>query len=60
MSALDWAGPRAEDPAAAGTRPSGLGRLEMIEGAGRYPHDQYPDQVVALMLAFLHSDGARA
>jgi hypothetical protein len=60
MSALDWAGPRAEDPAIAGTWPSGPGRLEMIEDAGRYPHDQYPDQVVTLMLAFLHSDSARA
>ncbi|MGQ4444864.1 alpha/beta fold hydrolase, partial [Streptomyces violaceoruber] len=40
--------------------PSGLGRLEMIEGAGHYPHDQFPDEVAALVLAFLRSDAARA
>jgi pimeloyl-ACP methyl ester carboxylesterase len=32
----------------------------MIEGAGHYPHVQFPDQVVALTLAFLRSDAVRA
>ena len=47
--------PRAEDSAIAGTLPSGPGRLELIEGAGDCPHDHYPDQVVALILAFRRS-----
>ncbi|MFJ9031563.1 alpha/beta fold hydrolase [Streptomyces sp. NPDC102274] len=56
----DWADPHAEGSAIVDALPSGLGRLEMIEGAGHYPHDQFPDQVVSLMLAFLRSDVARA
>ncbi|MBU3864714.1 alpha/beta hydrolase [Streptomyces sp. 4503] len=56
----DWADPRAEGSAVLEALPSGLGHLEMIEGAGHYPHDQFPDQVVSLMLAFLRSDTAHA
>ncbi|MFF9627924.1 alpha/beta fold hydrolase [Streptomyces fradiae] len=56
----DWADPRAEGAAVVGELPPGLGRLDMIEGAGHYPHDQYPDQVVSLMLSFLRTDAARA
>ncbi|WP_164417285.1 alpha/beta fold hydrolase [Streptomyces salinarius] len=56
----DWADPHAEGSAVVEALPSGLGRLEMIEGAGHYPHDQFPDQVVSLVLAFLRSDAARA
>ena len=56
----DWADPHAEGSAIVDALPSGLGRLEMIEGAGHYPHDQFPDQVVSLMLAFLRSAAARA
>ncbi|MFE4415364.1 alpha/beta fold hydrolase [Streptomyces sp. NPDC056821] len=56
----DWADPHAEGSAIVDALPSGLGLLEMIEGAGHYPHDQFPDQVVSLMLAFLRSDAARA
>ncbi|MFD7490572.1 alpha/beta fold hydrolase [Streptomyces mirabilis] len=56
----DWADPRAEGSAIIDALPSGLGRLEMIEGAGHYPHEQFPEQVVSLMLAFLGSDAARA
>ncbi|MFE0787149.1 alpha/beta fold hydrolase [Streptomyces mutabilis] len=56
----DWADPHAEGSAIVGALPSGLGRLEMIEGAGHYPHDQYPDQVVSLVLAFLRADAACA
>ncbi|WP_030906056.1 alpha/beta fold hydrolase [Streptosporangium amethystogenes] len=56
----DWADPRAEGSAIVDALPSGLGRLEMIEGAGHYPHDQFPDQVVSLVLSFLRSDAARA
>ncbi|MER6462275.1 alpha/beta hydrolase [Streptomyces sp. NPDC001228] len=59
----DWADPHAEGAAIVDALPSGLGSLEMIEGAGHYPHDQFPDQVVSLMLSFLRSlpsDAARA
>ncbi|MFJ8808713.1 alpha/beta fold hydrolase [Streptomyces sp. NPDC102490] len=56
----DWADPHAEGSAVVDALPSGLGRLEMIEGAGHYPHHQFPDRVVTLLLAFLRSDAARA
>ncbi|WP_217144523.1 alpha/beta fold hydrolase [Streptomyces sp. AC627_RSS907] len=56
----DWADPHAEGSAIVDALPSGLGRLEMIEGAGHYPHDQFPDQVVSLVLAFLRPGVARA
>lgn len=56
----DWADPHAEGSAIIDDLPSGLGRLEMIEGAGHYPHDQFPDEVVSLTLAFLRSGAARA
>ncbi|MFE7234645.1 alpha/beta fold hydrolase [Streptomyces sp. NPDC057596] len=56
----DWADPHAEGSAIVDALPSGLGRLEMIEGAGHYPHHQFPDQVVSLMLTFLRSTAARA
>jgi pimeloyl-ACP methyl ester carboxylesterase len=49
----DWADPRVEGEAIVAALPAGSGHLEMIEGAGHYPHTQYPDQVVALILAFL-------
>ncbi|MFE3589004.1 alpha/beta fold hydrolase [Streptomyces niveus] len=56
----DWADPHAEGSAIVDALPAGLGTLKMIEGAGHYPHDQYPDEVVSLTLAFLGSDAARA
>ncbi|MCE7081335.1 alpha/beta fold hydrolase [Streptomyces sp. ST2-7A] len=56
----DWADPHAEGSAIVDALPAGLGRLEMIEGAGHYPHDQFPDRVVSLVLDFLRSDAARA
>ncbi|MYZ37410.1 MULTISPECIES: alpha/beta hydrolase, partial [unclassified Streptomyces] len=58
--APDWADPYAEGSAIVDALPSGLGRMEMIEGAGHYPHDQFSDQVVSLMLAFLRPEAAHA
>jgi pimeloyl-ACP methyl ester carboxylesterase len=55
----DWVDPRAEGEAILAALPAGLGRLEMIEGAGHYPHAQYPDETVTLLLAFLQAN-ARA
>ncbi|MCZ2839998.1 alpha/beta fold hydrolase [Modestobacter sp. VKM Ac-2985] len=51
----DWASPQAEGEAIVAALPTELGRLEMIEGAGHYPHVQFPDQVSALVLSFLDS-----
>src|SRR4051812_43998473 len=44
----DWGDPHAEGAAVVAAMPAGRARLEMIEGAGHYPHAQYPDQVVSL------------
>lgn len=51
----DWASPHAEGEAIVAALPAGLGRLEMIPGAGHYPHVQFPSQVVTQMLSFLGS-----
>ncbi len=56
----DFAHPQAEGLGIVDALPSGLGRLEMIEGAGHYPHDQFPDQVVSVIFASLHSDMVHA
>ncbi len=44
----DWADPRAEGEAIVAAMPAGLAKLEVIEGAGHYPHTQFPDETVAL------------
>jgi pimeloyl-ACP methyl ester carboxylesterase len=49
----DWADPRAEGEAIVADLPAGLGRLAMIDGAGHYPHTQYPAEVATAMLTFL-------
>jgi pimeloyl-ACP methyl ester carboxylesterase len=49
----DFADPRAEGEAIAAAMPAGLGTVAMIEGAGHYPHAQYPDQTAALVIPFL-------
>ncbi|MFF0151539.1 alpha/beta fold hydrolase [Micromonospora sp. NPDC005203] len=49
----DWASPRAEGEAIVADLPTGLGRLAMIDGAGHYPHVQYPQQTLAVVLPFL-------
>ncbi len=51
----DWADPLAEGEAIVAAMPTGLAELEVIEGAGHYPHTQFPDQTVALLLAFLRT-----
>ena len=43
-----------------GAMPAGVGSLAMVEGAGHYPHLQYPDETVALLLPFLARTAARA
>ncbi len=49
----DWADPRAEGDAIVAAMPSGIATVEMVEGAGHYPHTQFPDETVALLLPFL-------
>jgi pimeloyl-ACP methyl ester carboxylesterase len=49
----DWADPRAEGEAIVAAMPAGIGRLAVIEGAGHYPHTQFPEETVALLLPFL-------
>ncbi|MBC2874161.1 MULTISPECIES: alpha/beta fold hydrolase [Streptomyces] len=57
----DWPDPRAEGEGIVAELPPGLGRLEMIEGAGHYPHVECPDRVTAAVLAFLGlGEGVRA
>jgi pimeloyl-ACP methyl ester carboxylesterase len=51
----DWASPQAEGEAIVTALPAGLGRLEMIAGAGHYPHAQFPSQVVTMVQSFLES-----
>lgn len=51
----DWVSPQGEGEAIVAALPPGLGRLEMIPGAGHYPHVQFPSQVVTGMLSFLDS-----
>ena len=49
----DWASPQKEGEEILAMLPSGLGKLEIIDGAGHYPHFQYPQETLALMKPFL-------
>lgn len=49
----DFPSPEAEAAAIVGLLPTGRGRYEMIDGAGHYPHAQYPQQVSDVVLPFL-------
>jgi pimeloyl-ACP methyl ester carboxylesterase len=51
----DWGDPKAEGEAIVAALPAGVGRLEMIPGAGHYPHVQFPAKVVGLIRSFLES-----
>jgi pimeloyl-ACP methyl ester carboxylesterase len=55
----DWPDAEAEANAIVGLLPAGLGRYEMIDNAGHYPHAQYPQQVADALLSFL-AEGNRA
>jgi pimeloyl-ACP methyl ester carboxylesterase len=55
----DWADPRAEAEGIVAELPAGIGTVVMIEGAGHYPHTQFPGEVAAAVLPFLKAN-ARA
>jgi pimeloyl-ACP methyl ester carboxylesterase len=55
----DFADPRAEGDAIVAAMPAGVGAVEMVDGAGHYPHAQSADAVAALILGFL-KEHARA
>ncbi|THV21691.1 alpha/beta fold hydrolase [Glycomyces paridis] len=48
----DWADPAAEAAGIVAELPEGLGRLETVEGAGHYPHVQFPERVADAVAAF--------
>ena len=49
----DWADPRAEAEKIVGDLADGLGTVEVIKGAGHYPHTERPTEVLALLVPFL-------
>jgi pimeloyl-ACP methyl ester carboxylesterase len=49
----DFPDPQAEAAAIVELLPAGLGRYEMIDNAGHYPHAEYPQQVADAVLPFL-------
>jgi len=55
----DWADPQAEVDGIVAEMPAGLATGTMVEGAGHYPHVQFPDRVTGLLLPFL-KEHARA
>ncbi|WP_446222531.1 alpha/beta fold hydrolase [Nocardia sp. IBHARD005] len=55
----DFADPKAEGDAIVALMPAGLGRVELSEGSGHYPHADSPDRIAELAVAFL-SEHARA
>jgi pimeloyl-ACP methyl ester carboxylesterase len=54
----DWADPRAEVDGIVAAMPAGTATAAMIDGAGHYPHVQYPDRVAELLLPFLKEHAA--
>ncbi|MEV5708748.1 alpha/beta hydrolase [Actinoallomurus sp. NPDC052274] len=54
----DWADPKAEADGVVAAMPAGRGTVAMIEGAGHYPHAQFPEEVAAVMVPFLKEHAA--
>jgi len=52
----DFPDPEAEAAAIVGLLPAGLGRYEIIENAGHYPHAEYPQEVAATVIPFLQEN----
>jgi pimeloyl-ACP methyl ester carboxylesterase len=54
----DWNDPRSEVDGIAAEMPAGIATVAMFEGAGHYPHVQYPDRVAEVLLPFLKQHAA--
>lgn len=54
----DWPDPKAEAEGVVASLPAGVGRVELIEGAGHYAHVQSPDEVATAIIGFVGT-GAR-
>jgi pimeloyl-ACP methyl ester carboxylesterase len=52
----DWASPRAEMEGIAAAMPPGIAEVVMMEGAGHYPHTQYPQRLAEIVLPFLRKN----
>jgi pimeloyl-ACP methyl ester carboxylesterase len=49
----DWPDPRAEADAVVAAMPAGVGEVAMIDGAGHYPHAQFPGETAEVIISFL-------
>lgn len=54
----DWPDPVAEGEGVIAAMPEGIGRLEVVEGAGHYAHVQFPERIAAVV-AGLAREAAR-
>jgi pimeloyl-ACP methyl ester carboxylesterase len=54
----DWADPKAEVDGIVAAMPAGTATAVTIDGAGHYPHVQYPDRVAEILLPFLKEHAA--
>ena len=55
----DWSDPPAEANGIVAAMPAGLGSVAIIDGAGHYPHTQFPDETAGVITSFL-AEHARA
>lgn len=49
----DFGDPEAEAAGIVAAMPEGVGQYRMVDGAGHYPHAQFPDEVATAIIAFL-------
>jgi len=54
----DWNDPKSEVDGIVAAMPAGTATAAMFEGAGHYPHVQYPDRVAEVLLPFLKQHAA--
>jgi pimeloyl-ACP methyl ester carboxylesterase len=54
----DWNDPKSEVDGIVAAMPAGTATAAMFEGAGHYPHVQFPDRVAEVLLPFLKKHAA--
>lgn len=54
----DWNDPKAEVDGIVAAMPAGIATVAMFDGAGHYPHVQYPERVAEVLLPFLKKHAA--